>query len=101
MALTTECFNLIDMVLEDWRVFTLMMAIKFGKVVDLDVVCNPGSERAKASRSVTIVITRFESFDVVMLESLFKREVVEFATQSKLAVYFLLTDVEVVDVEKS
>ena len=71
MTLTTECLNLIDMVLEDRRVLTLMMTIKLGKIVDLNVVCDPRSERAKTSRSVTIVIARFESFDVVVLESLF------------------------------
>lgn len=48
-----------------------MMTIKLGKVVDLNVVCDPRSERAKPSGSVTIVIARFESFNVVVLESLF------------------------------
>lgn len=101
MTLTTEGLDLIDVVLEDRRMFTLMMPIKLGKVVDLDVVRDTRGERAKTSRPVTIVIARFESFDVVVLEPFLQWKVVELTTQSKLAVYFLLTDVEVVDVEET
>jgi predicted DNA-binding ribbon-helix-helix protein len=37
----------------------------------------------------------------MVLESFFQRQVVELAAKSKLTVYFLLTDVEVVDVEET
>ena len=101
MALATEGFDLVDMVLKDRRMLTLMMAIKLGKVVNLNVIRDAWGKRAEAGRSVTIVIAGLESFDIVVLESFFQREVIELTTQSKLAVYLLLTDVEVVDVEES
>jgi hypothetical protein len=80
---------------------SLMITIELGKVVDLDIIRDPRCERAKTSRAVTVVITRFESFGVMVLESFFQREVVKLAAESKLTVYFLLTDVEVVDVEET
>lgn len=80
---------------------TLVVAIKLGKVVNLNVIRDTGCKRAKTGRSVTIVIARFKSFDIVVLESFFQRKVIELTTQSKLAVYLFLTDVEVVDVEEA
>ena len=71
MTFTTESLDLVNVVLEDRRMLTLMMTVKLGKVVDLNVVRNSRSQRAKTSRSVTIVIARFESLNVVVLESLF------------------------------
>jgi hypothetical protein len=101
MTLTTKVFNLIDVILQDGGVFTLMMSIKLRKVVDLDIVRDTRSKRAKTSRTVSVVIARFESFDVVVLEPFLQWEVVKLTAQSKLAVYFFLTNVEVVDVEES
>jgi len=78
-----------------------MMSVKLGKIVDLDVVRDTRCERTKTSRSITVVIPRFEIFDVVVLELFFQREVIELASQCELAVYFFLADVEVVDIEEA
>ena len=101
MALATEGFDLIDVVLKDRRMLTLMMAIKLGKVVNLNVIRDTWGKRAETGRPVTIVIARFKSFDIVVLKSFFQRKVIELTTQSKLAVYLLLADVEVIDVEEA
>jgi hypothetical protein len=101
MTLTTEGLDLINVVLENRWMFTLMMSVKFGQVIDLDVVRDTRSKRTKTRRSVTVVIARFKSFDVVVLKPFFQWKIVKLTTQSKLAVYFFLTDVEVVDVEES
>ena len=101
MTLTTKVFNLIDVILQDGGMFTLMMSIELRKVVDLDVVRDTRSKRAETSRTISVVISRFKSFDVVVLEPFLQREVVKLTAQGKLAVYFLLANVEVVDVEES
>jgi hypothetical protein len=101
MTLATERLDLINVVLKHSGMLSLMMSIELGKVVDLDVIRDPRCKRAKTSRAVTVVIARLESFGVMVLESFFQREVVKLATQGELAVYFLLTDVEVVDIEES
>lgn len=33
-----ECLDLLDVVLQNWRLSTLMVAVEFGQVVDLDVI---------------------------------------------------------------
>jgi hypothetical protein len=101
MTLATECLDLIDVILENSGVLAFMMAIKLGKVVDLDIICDTRGKGAKTSRAVTVVIARFKSFDVMVLEPFFQRQVVKLTAESKLAVYLFLTDVEVVDVEET
>jgi hypothetical protein len=101
MTLATERLDLVNVVLKHSGMLSLMVSIELGKVVDLNVIRDPRCKRAKTSRAVTVVITRFESFGVMVLESFFQRQVVELAAKSKLTVYFLLTDVEVVDVEET
>lgn len=58
---------------------TLMMTVKLWEIVDLNVVRNSRSQRAKTSRSVAIVIARFKGLDVVVLEPFFQRKVIKFS----------------------
>ena len=53
------------------------------------------------SWSVSIVLTTLQIVAVVILEFLLEWQGVEFASQSKLAVDFFLTDVEVFNVEEA
>lgn len=101
VAFATEGFDFVNVVLKDGGVLTVVVAVEFGNVVDLDVVDDAGSQGAKAGGAVAVVFAGFEVFEIVVFEFLFEREVVEFATESKLAVYFLLADVEVLDVEEA
>lgn len=52
VALPAETFDLFDVVLEDRRLSPLMVAIKFGEVVDLDVVLDSLGESAWSVRVV-------------------------------------------------
>jgi hypothetical protein len=77
MTLATERLDLINMVLENSGMLTFMMSIKLGEIVNLDVIRDTRGKRAKTSRAVTVVVTRFKSFDVMVLEPFFQREVIE------------------------
>ena len=84
VTLAAKLFNLLDVGLQHIGLCTLVEAIEFRKVVHLDVVDNTRRKalrfisiyaavdvdkysRAKTSRSVSIVITTLEGFDVVVL----------------------------------
>lgn len=84
MAFATEGFDFVNVVLKDGGVLTVVVTVEFGNVVDLDVVDDAGSQGAKAGGAVAIVFAGFEIFEIVVFEFLFEREVVEFATESKL-----------------
>lgn len=46
VTLPAECFDLLDVFLENWRLSTLVVAVEFGEVVDLDVVLDGLGESA-------------------------------------------------------
>jgi hypothetical protein len=56
---------------------------------------------AMSSWTVAVILASLKIVGVVVLEFLLERKRVELAAKSKLAVNFILTDVEVLDVEEA
>jgi hypothetical protein len=118
VTLPAEVFDLLDMVLQNGRLSTLVVPVKFGEVVDLDVVDDRFRESEwsadswvllrsrshilpESSRAVAVVLAIVQVLEVVVLQLLLQRQVVELAAQSELSIDFFLADAEVLDVEEA
>lgn len=118
VTFSAEGFDLLDMVLENRRLGTLVVAIKLGKVVDLNVVLDSVGESdglvsdtaynrigvyplPQSSRAVAIILAIVQVLKIMILELFLEWQVVKLSAQSELAVDFFLADTEVLHIEET
>lgn len=97
LAYPAEIFNLVNVIRDNRRLLSRVVAIKLGNVVDLniilDTVTHADEESVKfyslkfrafshavTGRSVSVILAVDKIIGVVILQFLFKREIIEFAT---------------------
>lgn len=117
VALSAEVLNFLDMILQNGRLSALMVSIEFGQVVNLDVVhdclgepegsanvpwlADSGNTLPQSGRTVAVILAVVQILEVVVLQLLLQWQVVEFATQSKLAIDFFLANTELLDIKEA
>ena len=123
MDYPTKCFYLGDVIGKDRRLLSLMKPIELGNVIHLHVVFNAISEtrilsvqkvlikhevklvvqvsHAMTSWSIPVILPLYKIIRIVILEFLLKWQRVKFTTKCKLAIDFFLTNIEVLNIEKS
>jgi len=92
-----EIFNLVNVIRDNRGLLSLVVAIKLGNVVDLNIILNTVTHadeksvrfytsrlklfsHAVTSRSVSVILAIDKIIRVVIFQFLLKREIIEFAT---------------------
>lgn len=99
MERASEFLDFMNVLLNDVGVVTLMIAIKFGDVIDFNPVPDTPSKYTPASGPVPVVFAILQVRDVFGF--LLKGQIVKLATKGILAVNLLLGNAKVDDVEES
>ena len=118
MAFAAESFDFVDVILQHRRLWSLMIAIELGHVVNLDIVLDLGGETVcrsaqsaskatqqhllpQTGRSISIIFATLEVLKVVVPQLLVEWKIIELAAKGELPIHFFLANAKVLDVEET